>query len=322
MSETKPVVLLWGEEPYLLRLVAAELLGRVAPVELEGGDWRAGATSDLATPSLFGDERALLVTNAQDLPKEGLDELGAFAAAPAEGARLILGWVVGPRAKGPPKKVTGVLGSGAEVRRVVVDRKELPGWVLARAKAIGLRATSPGASALVQTVGEDPAELDRSLEQLASSHAEEGLTPETVAAQFRGFGDRRIWELTDAAFGGDVTGALRTLTALLEAGEEPLALLGGIASRLRDLIRIRSLPPRTPTAQMARAAGLRFEWQARRFGDQARRYPDGALEVVHRKVAEADALLKQGGTGDVVLPALVTAIANPEGSRTETPVRA
>ncbi|MDQ4006048.1 MAG: hypothetical protein M3135_07105, partial [Actinomycetota bacterium] len=104
--------------------------------------------------------------------------------------------------------------------------------------------------------------------------------------------------------------------------EEPLALLGGIASRLRDLIRIRSLPPRTPPAQMARAAGLRFEWQARRFGDQARRYADGRLEALHRQVAEADRLLKQGGTGDVVLPSLVTAVASPEGIRVEERVRA
>ena len=322
MSDPRPAVLLWGEEPYLLRLSAAELLGDVAPVELDGADWRRGATSDLATPSLFGEERALLITSAQDLPKEALDEIGAYAAAPAEGATLILAWVVGPKAKGPPKKVTAALGSDAEVRRVVVDRKELPRWVIERAKAIGLPATNPGASALVQTMGEDPAELDRSLEQLRGSHADVGLTPETVAAQFRGFGDRRIWELTDAAFTGDVSGALRILAALLDAGEEPLALLGGIASRLRDLIRIRSLPPRTPTAQMARAAGLRFEWQARRFADQARRYAPGRLEALHGQVAEADRLLKQGGTGDVVLPALVTAIANPEGARTEERVRA
>jgi DNA polymerase-3 subunit delta len=306
-----PVLLLWGEQPYLLRLAAFESLGALEPVVVDGDRWEPGATADLATPSLLGGSRALLVTEAQGLTTDALSEIGRYASSPSPDARLVLVWVVGQRAKGPPKKITGILGPESEVRRVLLDRKELPKWLLDRARAIGLRATQAGASALVQTLGEDPAELDRALEQLAGSHATEGLTPATVAAQFRGLGDRRIWELTDAAFAGDRSGALRTLVALLEGGDEPLAILGGIASRLRDLIRIRSLPPRTPTAQMARAAGLRFEWQARRFAEHARRYDEGELEAIHTQLAEADRLLKQGGTGDVVLPAVVAAIAAP-----------
>jgi DNA polymerase-3 subunit delta len=318
MAPTPPVLLLWGEQPYVLRLAAFEALAGLEPVVVDGDRWEAGATADLATPSLLGGSRALLVTDAQGLPSDAIAEIRRYSSAPSPDARLVLVWVVGQRSKGPPKKITEALGPESEVRRAMVDRKELPTWIAGRAKAIGLPGTPAGAAALVQTLGEDPAELDRALEQLAGSHAKEGLTPETVAAQFRGFGDRRVWELTDAAFAGDRSGALRTLVALLEGGDEPLAILGGIASRLRDLIRIRSLPPRTPTAQMARAAGLRFEWQARRFAEQARRYEEGELEAIHTELAEADRLLKQGGTGDVVLPALVTTIAAPASDGTRT----
>jgi DNA polymerase-3 subunit delta len=290
-------------------------VGEVDPVEVDGGEWRQGLTSDLATPSLLDEARALFISNAQDLPAEAASELQRYCAEPPTDATLVLAYVVGARANGPPKKITQPRRDAPQVRRVGVDRKELPGWVRQSAAAIGLKATAAGASALVQTVGEDPAELDRALEQLAGSHAEEGLSPASVAAQFRGFGDRRIWELTDAAFGGDVTGALRVLAALRAAGDEPLAILGGLASRLRDLIRIRSLPPRTPTAQMAKAAGLRYDWQARRYADQARRFDDGVLEAIHTEVVMADRLLKQGGTGDVVLPSVITRIAGDGASR-------
>jgi DNA polymerase III subunit delta len=302
------VVLLWGDNAFLLRQAAQEAFGDVRPVEIDGSAWRPGSTSDLATPSLFGEERGLLITAAQALPRDALDEVARYASQPVPGGRLVLAHEVGPRAKGPPKAVVSALGKGAEVRRVAVDRKGLPDWVRGRAGVRGLAATPQGVQALIQTLGEDPGVLDQAVEQLAASHTEEGITPRAVAAQFRGLGDRRIWELCDSAFGGDPAGAMRALMGMLEAGDEPLVILAGIASRLRDLIRVRSLPPKTPLAEVARRAGLRFDWQARRYRDQARRFSPEALSAVHGELVEADQALKQGGRGDTVLVRVVARV--------------
>jgi DNA polymerase III delta subunit len=102
---------------------------------------------------------------------------------------------------------------------------------------------------------------------------------------------------------------------MLEAREEPLVILGGIASRLRDLIRVRSLPPGLPRSEVARAAGLRFDWQARRYLEQATRYSEEDLARLHGDLVDADETLKQGGSGEVVLPVLVTRIAAAGGGR-------
>lgn len=303
-----PVVLLWGESDYLLRLEAAEALEGVRPTEVDAADWQPGATADLATPSLFGEARALLVTGGQQLRDEALTEVATYAEAPSPDATLIVAVIVSSRAKGPPAAVARALKGKAEVRRVAVDRKDLPSWVRARARARGMNADPAGAAALVQTVGEDPAVLDQAVEQLRAAHPE-GLTTETVAAQFRGFGDRRVWELCDAAFGRNLPAATRTLAGLLQSREEPLAILGGISSRLRDLLRVRSLPERIPPAELARAADLRFEWQARRYREQARRFTPGELAEIHARIVEADRALKLGAAGDVVLPMVVTKIA-------------
>jgi DNA polymerase-3 subunit delta len=303
------VILLWGESEFLLRLAAAEVLEGVRPTEIDAAEWQPGATADLATPSLFGEPRALLITNAQHLREEALAEVTGYAGAPSPDASMVVAAVVSSRAKGPPATLAKALKGKAEVRRVAVDRKDLPGWVRARARARGMKADSAGAAALVQTVGEDPAVLDQAVVQLQAAHPLEGLTAETVAAQFRGFGDRRIWELCDAAFGRNLSVATRCLAGLLESREEPLAVLGGISSRLRDLLRVRSLPDRIPPAELARAADLRFEWQARRYREQARRFTPGELAEIHARLVEADRALKLGAAGDVVLPMLVTKIA-------------
>jgi DNA polymerase-3 subunit delta len=312
-ADTAPVLVLWGDNAFLLRQAAAEAFGDVRPVEVDGSEWRPGSTSDLATPSLFGEERGLLITAAQSLPKEGLEEMSRYASQPAPDGRLVLAFQVGAKAKGPPKAVVSALGDGVEVRRVAVDRRELPEWVRRRAGARGVAATPQGVQALIQTLGEDPGVLDQAVEQLASSHPAEGITPAAVTAQFRGLGDRRIWEVCDAAFGGNRAVAMRALVGMLEGGEEPLVILAGIASRLRDLIRVRSLPPKTPLAEVARRAGLRFDWQARRYRDQARRFSPEALSGLHAELVEADRSLKQGGRGDTVLTRVVARIGEAGG---------
>jgi DNA polymerase III delta subunit len=79
--------------------------------------------------------------------------------------------------------------------------------------------------------------------------------------------------------------------------------------RVRDLLRVRALPDRLAPTQVAREAGLRFEWQARRYQQQARNFSLGELVSIHDRVADADRALKSGAPGDVVMPVLIAAIA-------------
>jgi len=307
-AKSSPVFLLWGEDEFLLREAALELLGDLQPVEVDGGLWQGGETADLATPSLFGERRALLVSNAKALPDEGVRELARYLEAPDPGAPLVLVAVVGDRAKAPAALVKLVKGVGT-VTEVKIQRKELPGWLLKRATAKGLELAPDGAGALVDTLGEDPGALERALEQLATAFSGERITREIVARQFRGLGEQHVWDLCDRAFSRDLPGAMRSLRTLLEAGEAGLMLLGAITSRLRDLIRVASLPERLAPADAARQAGLRFDWQVRRYRQQAKRFSAEDLAGLHERIAWADRALKSGATDDVVLPMLVAAIA-------------
>jgi len=312
-----PVYLLWGEDSFLLREAAFEILGDVRPIEVDGGEWRGGETGDLATPSLFGERRALLVNDAKSLPAAGVSELKAYVTAPDPEAPLLLVARVGERAKAPAALVKIVDGIGSVVE-VKVQRKELPGWLARRATAKSLALAPDGANALIETLGEEPSALEQALDQLASAFPGERITAAVVSKQFRGLGDQHTWDLCDKAFGRDLPGAMRSLRTLLEGGGEGLPILGGIASRLRDLLRVRALPDRVPSAEVARAAGLRFEWQARRYREQARRFSLEELAAIHDRVVWADRALKSGVSDEMVLPLVIVAIA---GDPNAVPIR-
>ena len=314
------MALFWGDDAFLLKLAALKLLAErgFQATEVEGGDWRGGELSDLATPSLWGERRALLVTHCEGLAETGQRELKAYLGGPAPDALCVLTQVT--RGKGPPPLAKSVQSAGT-VRHISLKRQDLPTWVTGRAETRGMKMTRPAASAVVGSIGEDTAALDQAVEQLAGAFPGQVIGPEEVRSQFKGLGEQRVWDLCDQALSGRLSEALVTLRALLEAKDDPLLILGGIASRVRDLVRIRGLPERMPPAEAARAAGIRFEWQVRRYREQAARFTAQELAVVHGRVVEADRALKGGVPGDVLLPSLVAVMAGEPGAALEVPVR-
>ena len=181
--------LLWGEDEFLLREVALELLGDLQPVEVDGGLWQGGETADLATPSLFGERRALLVSNAKALPDEGVRELARYLEAPDPVAPLVLVAVVGDRAKAPAALVKLVKGVGT-VTEVKIQRKELPGWLLKRATAKGLDLAPDGAAALVDTLGEEQVGHRSGLDRSARTPGRSNARSNSSRLRSRGNGSR------------------------------------------------------------------------------------------------------------------------------------
>jgi DNA polymerase-3 subunit delta len=302
------VVLLWGDDAFLLRDAAIELLGEVRATEIDAADWQGGELQDLATPSLFGEPRALLVTDVRSLPKDAMGELAEYLAAPDPQAPLVLCCTTAERGK-PPAALLKLVEPVGTIRQVAVARKDLEGWVLQRAQRHGLDLAPSAARALVDTVGVETAQLVAALQQLASAFPAQKVGPAQVHQQFRGLGEQKTWDLCDKAFGRDLPGAIRSLRAIEESGDEALMVLGGIASRVRDLIKVRALPDRLPPGEVAKRAGLRFDWQARRYLQQARHYSLQDLVRLHERITEADRALKSGGTADVIMPTLITEIA-------------
>jgi DNA polymerase III subunit delta len=302
------IVLLSGQDPFLLREAALAVLGDVEAREVEAAEWEGGEAADLATPSLFGGRRALLVTDARHLPEHATRELLAYLAAPDPEALLVVCVTTTDRGK-PPAALAKAVKAVGEVREVRLARKDLPGWIASRAKARGVDVAPPAANALVEILGEEPAVMDQAVMQLGTAFPGRRISRDLVERQFRGLGEQHVWDLCDRAFGKDLAGSITSLRSLLEGRDDPLMILGGVASRLRDLLRVRALPDRLPLADVAKQANLRFDWQARRYRDQARRFSPEELVRLHARVVETDRALKSGADGQIVLPSLIAEIA-------------
>ncbi|HEX2089561.1 MAG TPA: DNA polymerase III subunit delta [Actinomycetota bacterium] len=321
MAESPPAVLLWGEDAFLVRQAATEILDArgVKARELDAREWHAGDFFDLATPSLWGERRALLVTGCQSLPEAAVRELKRYLESPSPDAVCVL--TMATARKTAPALAKVIQGAGGRSKQVALRRQEFPKWTLERAKARGIRLSPAGAAALVGVIGEDAGPLDQAVEQLASAFPDRVVGPDEVHEQFQGAAEHQIWDLCDRAFSGRLAEAMAILHALLVAREDPLFILGGIASRLRDLLRVSALPDTMPPAEAARQAGLRFDWQVRKFRDQARIVGRDSLPALHERAVESDRALKGGLDAESVLAALVAAIAGDREAALSVPVR-
>lgn len=302
------IALLWGEDVFLLREAALARFGELHPTEVDAGEWQGRELQDLATPSLFGEPRGLMISDARSLTKDATAELAAYIGAPDPDAQLVICCQVAERGKAPAALDKLVKPVG-DVVHVEIKRKDLEPWLTRRAGDTNLDLSVPAARALVETLGEEPGQLVAALQQLASAFSGQRITPAIVAQQFRGLGEQKVWDLCDRAFSRDLAGAIRSWRSIEEGGDDPLKVLGGVSSRLRDLIRVRALPDRMPPSDLAKAAGLRFDWQARRYQQQAGNFSMQELLSLHDRVTETDRALKSGATGDTAMPMLVVAIA-------------
>lgn len=249
-----------------------------------------------------------MISDARSLTKDATAELAAYIGAPDPDAQLVICCQVAERGKAPAALDKLVKPVG-DVVHVEIKRKDLEPWLTRRAGDLNLDLSVPAARTLVETLGEEPGQLVAALQQLASAFSGQRITPAIVAKQFRGLGEQKVWDLCDRAFSRDLAGAIRSWRSIEEGGDDPLKVLGGVSSRLRDLIRVRALPDRMPPSDLAKAAGLRFDWQARRYQQQAGNFSMQELLRLHDRVTETDRALKSGATGDTAMPMLVVAIA-------------
>ena len=170
---------------------------------------------------------------------------------------------------------------------------ELRSWIEARVASMGKRVGRGASAALVELVGPD---LDRLAMELDKAYLfagdREEISAEDVAAVTGDLRPRVLYELTDAIGARQLGAALKTLSQLIDQGDPPLAVLGGLANHFRRLLRARECRP-LDAGEVQRQLSV-HPYAARKLAEQARRFDMGRLRVCLDAVRRTDEALKGG----------------------------
>lgn len=301
-SGVPPLVLVSGPEELLAERAVDQVLADVrvaAPdvevVTIEPVGYEAGGLGAHASPSLFGEDKVIVVRGLHDAPDALQQDLLAYLEDPADDVTLVVLHGSGSRGK---KVLDTLKTSGARVYdapavRSDRDKADFVTNEFRRAR----RKISPGAvQALVEAVGKDLRELASACTQLVDDTT--GVVDADVVDRYHGGKvEATGFRVADAAVAGDAGEALRLLRHAVAVGVDPVPIVAVLAGQLRQLAKVGGAG-RGRSADLARELGM-APWQV----DKARRALAGwtgpALGRSIQAVAAADEEVKGGGRDPV-----------------------
>lgn len=303
-----PAYLVTGDDDHLIHRALEDLLAhlrRAAPdLDVEHVD-AAGADGlpEMRTASLFGGRRCVVLRGAATLPGALGEQVSDYLDDPAPEATL----VIVSRGTGRIRRVAKRVGEIGER----TDARTPPPWKSDAWEAIvadelrrhGRDADRAALAALLERAGTDPTTIASKCAQVAAATGpDEAVTAEHVERITEGHGNRGGFAIADAVAERDPAAAIVALRGALEAGEAPLAILGAITYRMRQLLQVRGgASPRE--AGMSAGMHRRTERLARAFGP-------GELAWCHDRTARADLDLKSSDLpADLLLEVAVLELA-------------
>ncbi|MFZ4108605.1 MAG: DNA polymerase III subunit delta [Candidatus Planktophila sp.] len=264
---------------------------------LFAGETIVGDIADALAPSLFSENRALILRDLQDLPEDNREEIIRYLAAPDESMTVIFlhkGGVKGKALLDAIKKVKPEIISCEPLKK----ETEKEDFVKSLFLDTGRKA-SPGAiSALVAALGSDMRELQSAISQICAD-APAGVIDEVMVDKFhQGRIETTGFDVADAVIEGNVSGALIALRSALETGTDPVMITSAIASALRSLAKVSGVNRGTKSFELAGQLGM-APWQIDKARRQLHRWSPGAIADAVGVIATADAQVK-GAASDPI----------------------
>lgn len=257
----------------------------------------------------FAKRRCVLLKDADQLTAPGRESLLRYLKSPASGAVLVV--LAGALdARSPLRKAFEAHKSAWCIPYYPLEGRELIGWIHVALRERGHAADDEAIRLLAERLEGDARNAASEIEKL-TLYVGTGrrITVEDVLESVGGSGSQNAFALTSALFSGRAGQALTILDGLLEAGEEPLALLAILLQRLRRLIQGVALLEKGETPE-AVIASLQVFWKEKgEFIAQTRQFSARRLANALLRCQEADRDLKSGGEPRRVMERLVMGLA-------------
>lgn len=302
-----PVHLVLGEDDFLAeratKAIVAQAGEGVEVTTLRAGDVSEGEIAMATSPSLFAEDRVVVVKHAELAGKEPTEILLQACVNPVPGITLIVEHTGGGRQKAMVKKFAKV----AEVHKAdTLKDNERRSWLMEEFRSHGVRPTPDVAAAVLESVGSDLRELASAVSQLVSD-TEGELTVESVRAYYVGVAEVAGFDIADQAVAGRADRALASTRRALQLGTSPVSIAAALARKVGDIAKLHGV--RGNPDQLARTVGM-HPYVAKKTMQVARQWSGDAVSHAVIIVSDLDAEVKgQGGDPEFALENAVRRIA-------------
>ena len=280
-----PIVLIKGPEGLLvdraldrLRALAYQADPNLERTDINAATYQAGQIDVIASPSLFGESRMVIIRDLETMSDALAADLIAYAAAPAPDVWLFLAHP-GGNARG--KKVTDAI---AKAKWPVIpadplknDRDKLA-LIASDVRAARRQMDTEAQQALVDALGNDPRAMAGALSQLLSDVSGRITLEDVRRYQATGY------DVADAAVAGNSAKALTLARHAFATGIAPQVLVAALAMKFRAMAKV-SIGGAASALKMA-------PWQVDRARRELRGWSDASLAGAFGAIATADAETK------------------------------
>jgi DNA polymerase-3 subunit delta len=306
--------LVLGDEELLVERAVADVLRSArqragsddVPVSrLRAGEVDTYELAELLSPSLFAEERVVVLEAADEAGKDAAELIATAASDIPSGTELVVVHSGGGRAKALAGQLRA-LGAQVHPCARITKPSERTEFVRNEFRSMQIRVDGDTVTALLDAVGSDVRELASACSQLV---ADTGGRVDAAAVRRYHSGKAEVkgYDIADKAVVGDVEGAVEALRWAMMRGEPHVVLADALAEAVHTIARVGPLSgdPYRLAAELGMPA-----WRVQKAQKQARRWSRDMVADAMRLVAALNADVKGAAAdADYALEAAVRKVA-------------
>lgn len=294
MSDGLHLVL--GDEELLVERAVAEVLRGArkragstdVPVDrLRAGEVSTSELAELLSPSLFAEERVVVLEAAAEAGKDAVTLIVTAAADLPPGTMLVVVHSGGGRAKAMADQLKK-LGAHVHPCAKITKAAERVDFVRHEFRALKAKVDDDTVAAIIDAIGSDLRELSAACSQLVAD-TDGQINVAAVRRYHSGKAEVKGFDIADKAVLGDVSGAAEALRWAMLSGEPHVVLADALAEAVHTIARVGPLSG--DPYRLAGELGMP-PWRVQKAQKQSRRWSRDRVAQAMRVVAALNADVK------------------------------
>jgi DNA polymerase-3 subunit delta len=272
---------------------------------MRAGEVSTSELAELLSPSLFAEERVVVLEAAGEAGKDAAALIAEVAADLPPGTMLVVVHSGGGRAKALADQLKK-LGAQVYPCARIAKAGERADFVKKEFRTLKAKVSDDTVTAVLDAVGSDIRELAAVCSQLVAD-TDGTVDAAAVRRYHSGKAEVKGFDIADKAVVGDVAGAAEALRWAMMSGEPQVVLADALAEAVHTIARV--APLSGDPYRLASELGMP-PWRVQKAQKQARRWSRGSIAEAMRLVAALNADVKGAAADpDFALEAAVRKVA-------------